>query len=43
MNCGVGEMINIDFGAEGKLIGIEVLDATGKLPSKMIEEAETVG
>ena len=40
---GVGGMINLDFDAEGRLIGIEVLDASGKLPTRVIEEAEVVG
>jgi len=36
-------MINLDFDVDGKLVGIEVLDATGKLPLRVIEEAEPVG
>lgn len=28
-------MVNIDLDADGRLIGIEILDATGLLPDKM--------
>ena len=40
---GVDGMINLDFDAAGRLVGIEVLDASGKLPSKLLEEAEIIG
>jgi uncharacterized protein YuzE len=36
----VNGMINLDFDAQDRLIGIEVLDARGKLPSELLEIAE---
>ena len=32
-------MINLDFDCDGRLIGIEVLGASRKLPAKLLEEA----
>lgn len=32
--------INLDFGADGRLVGIEVLDASRILPQGVIEEAD---
>jgi uncharacterized protein YuzE len=39
----VGGMINLDFDAEGKLIGIEVLFASHMLPKKLLDAAERIG
>jgi uncharacterized protein YuzE len=36
----VGGMINLDFDKEGRLIGIEVLDARSKLPQYLLDNAE---
>jgi len=33
----VGGMINLDFNAEGRLIGIEVLGASARLPSELFQ------
>ncbi|WP_330288836.1 DUF2283 domain-containing protein [Streptomyces sp. NBC_00576] len=33
-------MINLDFDKEGRLIGIEVLAASSKLPKHLLESAE---
>lgn len=33
----VGGMINLDFNSEGRLLGIEVLDASQLLPREMLE------
>lgn len=35
----VGGMIHLDFDAEGRLIGIEVLDASRKLPPELLAGA----
>lgn len=35
----VGGMINLDFDAEGRLIGIEVMDASTKLPFDALPDA----
>lgn len=32
----VGEMINLDFDSEGRLLGIEVLDASRVLPQELL-------
>ena len=32
--------INLDFDAEGRLIGIEVLEAGGRLPGELLRRAE---
>lgn len=32
--------INLDFDNQGKLVGIEILDADKKLPSEILEIAE---
>jgi uncharacterized protein YuzE len=37
----VGGEINLDFDAEGRLIGIEVLDASKKLPPELLDLAAT--
>jgi uncharacterized protein YuzE len=34
--------INLDFDKSGKLLGIEVLDASKKLPEELIEIAERI-
>ncbi|MGW5040840.1 DUF2283 domain-containing protein [Streptomyces parvulus] len=36
----VDGMINLDFDEQGRLIGIEVLAATSKLPEHMLQAAE---
>jgi uncharacterized protein YuzE len=33
-------MINLDFDSEGRLIGIEVLAASTKLPARMLDGAD---
>jgi len=35
--------INLDFGADGRLIGVEVLDASRKLPKALLDAAEVIG
>jgi uncharacterized protein YuzE len=39
---GVDGMINLDFDSDGRLVGIEVLDASGKLPSTVLAKAEII-
>ncbi|MEV0070726.1 MULTISPECIES: DUF2283 domain-containing protein [unclassified Amycolatopsis] len=39
---GVGGMINLDFLADGRVLGVEVLDARGKLPQFLLEGAERI-
>ena len=39
----VGGMINLDFNKEGVLLGVEVLDASKKLPKEMLDNAEIIG
>jgi len=36
----VGGMINLDFDAEGRLVGVEVLDASRLLPDALLQVAE---
>lgn len=36
-------MINLDFDKDGRLIGIEVMDASKKLPEEIIKNAEVIG
>ncbi|MEV7443946.1 DUF2283 domain-containing protein [Streptomyces sp. NPDC091204] len=36
----VGGMINLDFDEDGRLIGIEVLAASSKLPDHLLEATE---
>ncbi|GGW38459.1 hypothetical protein GCM10010503_13280 [Streptomyces lucensis JCM 4490] len=38
--AGVDGMINLDFDAQGRLIGVEVLGAASKLPGYLLESAE---
>lgn len=38
-----GEMVNLDFDAEGHLIGIEVLNASKLIPKALLEAAEIIG
>lgn len=35
-------MINLDFDASGRLIGVEVLDARSKLPEYILETAQRI-
>nr|WP_275297649.1 DUF2283 domain-containing protein [Streptomyces sp. CdTB01] len=37
---GVGGMINLDFDEQGRLIGIEALAASSKLPAYLLQSAE---
>lgn len=39
----VGGQINLDFDALGRLLGIEVLDASRKLPEMLLKSAEIIG
>lgn len=39
----VGGHINLDFNAEGVLIGLEILDATRLLPKELIQSAVIIG
>jgi len=39
----VGGQINLDFDLSGRLLGIEVLDASHKLPRELLEAAEIIG
>lgn len=39
----VNGMINLDFDENGKLGGIEVLDASKKLPEEFLSQAEIIG
>jgi len=36
----VGGMINLDFDGEGRLVGVEVLAASAKLPQYLLDVAE---
>ncbi|MEV7599026.1 DUF2283 domain-containing protein [Kitasatospora sp. NPDC089797] len=36
----VDGMINLDFDEQGRLIGIEILDARAKLPAHLLDSAE---
>ncbi len=38
----VGGQINLDFDALGRLLGIEVLDASRKLPELLLKAAEII-
>ena len=38
----INGMINIDFDAEGQIIGIEVMDASKKLPKSILAQASNV-
>ena len=38
----VDGMINLDFDADGRLIGVEVLDARAKLPQYVLDQAERI-
>ena len=39
---GVGGQITLDFGSDGRLIGIEVMDASRKLTPEALSEAEII-
>ena len=39
----VNGMINLDFDANGKLIGVEIMDASIKLPEELLNQAEIIG
>lgn len=39
----VGGIINLDFNESGQLVGIEILDASQKLPKEVISQAEIIG
>jgi uncharacterized protein YuzE len=36
----VGGMINLDFDGDGRLVGVEVLAASSKLPQYLLDAAE---
>jgi uncharacterized protein YuzE len=38
----IGGMINLDFNKEGKLIGIEIMDATKFVPKEILDNAEII-
>jgi uncharacterized protein YuzE len=38
-----GGMINLDFDADGRLVGIEVLDASRLLSKELLDQAEIIG
>ena len=38
----VGGMINLDFTENGTLIGIEIIDASKKLPKAFLDKAELI-
>jgi len=38
----INGMINLDFNKEGKLIDIEILDATRLLPKEFLENAQVI-
>ncbi|MGW0998724.1 DUF2283 domain-containing protein [Streptomyces sp. NPDC002520] len=40
MYVGVDGMINLDFDEQGRLIGVEVLAASSKLPEYLLQSAE---
>ena len=35
-----GSQINLDFDAAGRLLGIEILDASSSLPAELLDSAE---
>jgi uncharacterized protein YuzE len=35
--------VNLDFNADGQLVGVEVLAASRSLPREVIEQAERIG
>ena len=37
----VGAMINLDFNADGQLLGIEIIGAKGKLPADLLKPEMT--
>jgi uncharacterized protein YuzE len=39
----VGGMINLDFDSDGRLLGIEVLDASKKLSAELLRQAIVLG
>ena len=39
----ISGMINLDFNAANELIGVEVLGASKRLPSQLLESAEIIG
>lgn len=44
--CDPGEVngqINLDFAKDGRLLGIEVLDASRLLPRELLDQAEIIG
>lgn len=38
----INGMINLDF-VEGKLVGVEVMDASKKLAKELLDQAENIG
>jgi uncharacterized protein YuzE len=39
----IGGMINLDFDKDGRLLGVEVLGASQRLPAELLEQAEIIG
>ena len=39
----VNGMINLDFDADGRLVGIEVLDASKKLHKEILKDSKYIG
>jgi len=38
-----GVQVNLDFDDSGKILGIEILDASVRLPKELLEEAKIIG
>jgi uncharacterized protein YuzE len=38
-----GVQVNLDFDDLGRILGIEILDASGRLPKELLEEAKIIG
>jgi uncharacterized protein YuzE len=39
----IGDMINLEFAKDGRLVGIEVMGASHRLPGSYLEQAEVIG
>jgi uncharacterized protein YuzE len=37
----IGAMINLDFDSDGRLVGIEILDASKTLPSRLLNSTDS--
>ncbi len=38
-----GAQVNLDFDGSGKILGIEILGASARLPKEVLEEAKIIG